>query len=59
MKRDRSAREVAATQCEDILDRWEISSGRPIDARRLTEEDEGRAALAAIEPALRGCVLRG
>lgn len=46
------------TQCEDILDRWEISGGRLIYDRRLTEENEARAVLEAIEPALRGRVCR-
>ncbi len=44
------------TQCEDMLDRWQIAAGRLTYERRLTEEDEARAALEAIEPALRGRV---
>ena len=44
------------TQCEDILDRWEIASGRLLYDRRLTDENEAHAVLEAIEPALRGRV---
>ncbi|NMO13568.1 hypothetical protein HPC49_00450 [Pyxidicoccus fallax] len=42
------------TQCEDILDCWEISAGRLRYERHQTEEDQARELLQQLEPSLRG-----
>ncbi|MDC0673275.1 hypothetical protein [Nannocystis radixulma] len=44
------------SQCEDVLDRWEIAGGRLYFERLQTDEDHAREVLAAIEPSLAGAV---
>jgi hypothetical protein len=40
------------SQCEDIVDRWEIAGGALRFERLLTEEDRGREVLASLDPSL-------
>ncbi|NTX40541.1 hypothetical protein HUA78_39555 [Myxococcus sp. CA033] len=42
------------TQCEDILDCWELTAGRLRYERHLTEEEQARELLQQLEPSLRG-----
>ncbi|MCP3138169.1 hypothetical protein [Pyxidicoccus xibeiensis] len=42
------------TQCEDILDRWELTAGRLRYERQLTDEEQARELLQQLEPSLRG-----
>ncbi|AFE04895.1 hypothetical protein COCOR_02882 [Corallococcus coralloides DSM 2259] len=42
------------TQCEDILDCWELAAGRLRYERHLTEEEQAREMLQQLEPSLRG-----
>ncbi|HEX8706133.1 MAG TPA: hypothetical protein VF815_45280 [Myxococcaceae bacterium] len=42
------------TQCEDLLDCWELTGGRLLYERHHTEEDRARALLQQLEPSLRG-----
>ncbi|MFY0538015.1 hypothetical protein [Nannocystis pusilla] len=40
------------SQCEDILDIWQIAGGRLSFERLLTEENRAAEVLAALEPSL-------
>jgi hypothetical protein len=44
------------SQCEDVLDRWEIAGGKLRFERLITEEDRAREVLVKLQPSLAAAV---